>query len=40
MRSSRTGNSRIGAGAPMARGAKNWRGSFTGVILPKGRSAL
>ena len=34
MRSSRTGNSRSGAGAPMARGAKNWRGSFT-VVLPK-----
>ena len=30
MRSSRTGNSRSGAGAPMASGSKNWRGSFTG----------
>jgi hypothetical protein len=30
MRSSRTGKSRIGAGAPMASGAKNWRGNFTG----------
>ena len=28
MRSSRTGSSRSGAGAPMASGAKKWRGSF------------
>ena len=28
MRSSRTGSSRMGVGAPIARGTKNWRGSF------------
>ena len=28
MRSSRTGSSRKGAGAPIASGLKNWRGSF------------
>src|SRR6187399_1993068 len=32
MRSSRTGNSRSGAGAPTASGAKNWRGSFIGIL--------
>ena len=41
MRSSRTGNSRIGAGAPMASGWKNWRGGFTrDQVLPKVSSAL
>jgi len=29
-----------GAGAPMARGAKNWRGSFTGEVLPKRKPAV
>jgi hypothetical protein len=31
MRSRRTGTSRKGAGAPMASGAKNWRGSLMKV---------
>ena len=38
MRSSRTGNSRSGAGAPMASEAKNWRGSFIGIL--KTRTAV